>query len=76
MTVFDGARWRVSISLSNPGDNACEAPPEQNPPQSISCISGVCIARLSGMASMFSSTAKQAIQGLMRLNEDMSEVGK
>lgn len=74
MTVLDGAGWRASISLSNPGGNACEALPEQNPPQSISCISGVCIARLSGMANMFSNTARQAIQGLMRFNEDMFKV--
>jgi hypothetical protein len=28
------------------------------------------------MNSMFSNTAKQAIQGLMRFNEDMKKVGK
>lgn len=42
----------------------------------MSWTSGVCIARLNGMANMFSNTARQAIQGLMRFNEDMSKVGK
>jgi hypothetical protein len=37
-------------------------------------MSGVCMARLSGMASMFSTTARQAIQGLMRLRRAMNEV--
>ncbi|EGH13385.1 hypothetical protein PSYMP_24281 [Pseudomonas amygdali pv. morsprunorum str. M302280] len=37
-------------------------------------MSGVCIARLSGMANMFSKTARQAIQGLMRFNELINEI--
>lgn len=36
-------------------------------------MSGVCIARLKGMANRFSKTARQAIQGLMRFNEPINE---
>ncbi len=48
--------------------------PEQNPPHINSPMSGVCMARLSGMASMFSTMARQASQGLMRLRRAMNEV--
>ncbi|KMT53809.1 hypothetical protein ACR52_20810 [Pseudomonas fildesensis] len=57
----------------NPAGNAFNAPPEQKPPQSINCMSGVCIARLNGMANMFNNTARQAIHGRMRFNEAMNE---
>ena len=69
-----GVGCSVSSSLPKLGGKALELLPEQNPPQSNSCRSGVCIARLSGMASMLSNTARQAIQGLMRFNEAMNEV--
>lgn len=74
MAVFDGADWSGSISVLKLGGSACEAPPEQNPPHINSPMSGVCMARLSGMASMFSTMARQASQGLMRLRRAMNEV--
>lgn len=39
-------------------------------------MSGVWIARLNGMANMFSNMARQAIQGLIRFNEAMTTVGE
>ncbi|PHN30741.1 hypothetical protein AO240_18745 [Pseudomonas sp. ICMP 460] len=62
------------MSLTKPGGTTFEAPAEQKPPHSINCTSGVCIARLNGMANMFNNTARQAIHGRMRFNEDMQEV--
>ena len=56
--------------------NAFEVLAEQNPPHSINCKSGACFAWFIGIASMFSNSARQAIQGLMRFNDDMSEIGK
>ncbi len=58
-------------SLSKPGGRAFD---EQNPPHSINPLSGACMARLSGMASIFSSKARQAIQGLMRENMGIKAV--
>ena len=40
MGLLDGADWSGSISLLKLGGNACEVPPEQNPPHSNSPISG------------------------------------
>ncbi|GLH22005.1 hypothetical protein BR1R3_47470 [Pseudomonas atacamensis] len=69
MTGFDWGDCKASITLPRSLGTAVKFPPEQNPPQSIRLTSGVCIARLSGMANRFSKTARQAIQGRMRFNE-------
>ena len=73
MTLLFGGVGSGTSRLSNEAGSAWELPPEQKPPQSINCRSGVCIARLMGMTSMFRSRARQAIQGLMRLSENIDE---
>ena len=74
MTGFDWGDCKASITLPRSLGTALEFPPEQNPPQSIRFTSGVCIARLSGMANMFSKTARHAIQGRMCFNELITEI--
>lgn len=56
------------VRLSRGECCAVELLPEQKLPQSSRCISGLSSARLHGAASMFSNTAKQAIQTLMGCN--------
>lgn len=67
--IFSDAGACVSISLSSAGTRGVEGFAEQKPPHSGNCTSCVCSARPMGMASRLSSTARQAIQGLMRFNE-------
>ncbi|GAA0266225.1 hypothetical protein GCM10009086_22750 [Pseudomonas rhodesiae] len=59
-----------------PDGKVFAVPPEQNPPHSIRRMSGGCMARLSGMASRFSSKARQAIQGLRRRNVAITAVAQ
>jgi len=74
MAIFEEGVCKSSMDLLKLSGNVCVVPLEQKPPHSIKRTSGVCIARLSGMANMFSRITRQAIQGLMRFNEAMNEI--